>query len=50
VVQWSEFLAEGPEVLSSIPGVTRFLQKYWVWYGVLVSTIEKLLGRKETAV
>jgi hypothetical protein len=47
VVLWSEFLATDPEVPGSIPGATRFSEKWW---GLergplsLVSTIEELLG------
>jgi hypothetical protein len=29
VVSWSEFLATDPEVSGSIPGATRFSEKYW---------------------
>jgi hypothetical protein len=34
VVECSEFLATDPEVLDSIPGITRFSEKYWVWNGM----------------
>jgi hypothetical protein len=37
VVWWSEFLATDPEVPGSIPGPTRFSEKWGVW------TIEELL-------
>jgi hypothetical protein len=47
MVQWSEFLATDPEVLGSIPGPTRFSEK---WGGglergplSLVRTTEELL-------
>jgi hypothetical protein len=30
----SEFLATDPEVPGSIPGATRFSEKWWVWNGV----------------
>jgi hypothetical protein len=33
VVQWSEFLATGPEVPGMIPGVTSFSENQWVWNG-----------------
>jgi hypothetical protein len=42
---WSEFLATDPEVLGSISGSTRFLEKPRVWNGVhsaLVTIIEEL--------
>jgi hypothetical protein len=50
VVQWSEFLATDAEVLDSIPGATRFSEK-WFWNGgplSLVSTTEELLERKSS--
>jgi hypothetical protein len=31
VVYRSEFLATDPEVSGSIPGATKFSEKYWVW-------------------
>jgi hypothetical protein len=34
VVWWSEFLNTDPEVAGSIPGETKFSEKYWVWNGV----------------
>jgi hypothetical protein len=34
MVQWSEFLATYPKVPGSIPGATRFSEKWWVWNGV----------------
>jgi hypothetical protein len=34
VVKWSKFLATDPEVPGSIPGVTRFSEKWWVGNGV----------------
>jgi hypothetical protein len=34
VVLWSEFLATDSEVPGSIPGPTRFSEKYGVWNGV----------------
>jgi hypothetical protein len=36
---------------GSIPGATRFSDKYWVWNGVhsiLVSATEELLGRESS--
>jgi hypothetical protein len=30
-VYWSEFLTTDPDVLASIPGGTRYSEKYWVW-------------------
>jgi hypothetical protein len=30
VVSWSECLASDPEVLCSIPGATRFPEKWWM--------------------
>jgi hypothetical protein len=34
VVWWTELLAAGPEVLSSIPAATIFSAEKWVWNGV----------------
>jgi hypothetical protein len=31
VVWWAEFLTTEPEVPGSIPGTTRFPEKYWAW-------------------
>jgi hypothetical protein len=35
VVYRSEFLATDPEIPGSIPDVTTFSEKQWVWNGVL---------------
>jgi hypothetical protein len=46
-----EFQATDSEVLGSIPGTTRFSEKWWVWNGgslSLMSTIEELLERKSS--
>jgi hypothetical protein len=34
VLQWSDFMATEPVVSGSIPGTTRFSEKYQVWNGV----------------
>jgi hypothetical protein len=39
VVYWSEFLATDPEVPGSIPGATRFSEKWWVWNGGPLSLV-----------
>jgi hypothetical protein len=39
-----EFLATDPEVPGSIPGPTTFSEKYGVWNGGPVRTVEELLG------
>jgi hypothetical protein len=31
---WLEFFATDPEVPGSIPGATRFSEKYWVCNGI----------------
>jgi hypothetical protein len=46
VVWWSELLATDPEVLVSVPGSTRFFERWWFWNGGLLSPmgiIEELL-------
>jgi hypothetical protein len=35
MIYWSKFLSRHPEVPGSIPGVTRFSDKYWIWNMVL---------------
>jgi hypothetical protein len=42
VVWWPEFLATDPEVLGSIPDVSRFFEKQWVWNGVHSASWEQL--------
>jgi hypothetical protein len=43
---YCRFLVTDPEVPGSIPGATRFSEKWWVWNGVRIS--EELLEWKSS--